>query len=202
MFPLSNPFVEQSADAVRAAARAFTARDPKTHWSVLAALLGSVEDRQLFSAWSFRSTRAWAESDLDVSSAEVLELLRFYRLIQASGHPLEEWAQVSKGKARVVARALHLGGDPAKWLQVALSSETEQALRDLLKRQLGEETWLSYTIEIPDSLEPLGRAAMRKALAVAVDEELPAEPEAQDAMAIRRENHFRCLEVLCAAFLT
>ena len=198
----TNPFVSMPPDAVRKAAHVIARpHDPRIHWTQVATLLGAVEDRQLYEAWSFRSTRAWAERELDVSPSDTLEFLRLYRLVQRSGRPLDDWARVSKGKARLLVRALHLGGDPTQWLELALASETEEALREILQRQLGKDVFVPYTVYIPESLEPLVREAMRRALTVAIEEDLPDDPDAQDALVLRRDTHFRCLEVICGSFL-
>lgn len=200
---INNPFVPLPPDSVRVAATEITRpHDPRTHWSRVAALLGAVEDRQLYQEWGHRSVRAYAEQELDLAPSDTHELLKLYRVVQAANRPLEDWALISKGKARVLARALHLGGDLGAWIERALSSATEAALRTILQQQLGEETFTPYTIHIPASLEPLVQAAMLKALPIAVEEELPADLDAQLALVMRRENHFRCLEVLCASFLT
>ena len=200
---IDNPFVPLTADAVREAATAITRpHDPKAHWSRMSALLGAVEDRQLYQEWGHRSLRAYAEQELDLAPSDTHELLRLYRVVQTAGRPLEDWAGVSKGKMRVIARALHLGGDPGKWLEAALSSATEADLLAILQRQLGADVFVPFTIHIPESLLPLVLEALRRALPDAVDEEIPADPAAQDEIVRHRAVQFRCLEVVCAAFLT
>ena len=197
-----NPFVALSPDAVRQAATVIARpHDPKSHWTQFAALLGAIDDRRLYEAWSFRSTRAWAEHDLDLSPSESNELLRLYRILQTAGRPLTDWATISKGKARVIARALHLGGDPAMWLDHALSSATEDALQAILLRQVGKDVFVPFTVHIPESLVPLVQEALRRALPEAVEEELPEDPAEQDRLVEKREYAFRCLEVVVRAFL-
>lgn len=200
---IDNPFVPLASDAVRSAATEITRpHDPRVHWSRIAALLGAVEDRQLYQEWGHRSLRAYAEQELDLAPSDSHELLRLYRIVQTAGRPLEDWAKISKGKARVISRALHLGGDPATWLDQALSSATEDALRTILLRQTGADVFVPFTVFMPDSLLPLVLEALRRALPIAVDEELPEDPAAQDVLVQRRDTGFRCLEVVCAAFLT
>ena len=177
-------------------------RHPDHHWTFSAALVGSVEDRVLANTFGFPSTRARAEAELGLSPNDTATFLRLWRLIGQSGLGVAAWSRVSKGKAFVIRRALHLGGDPTKWLDAALSSATEADLRLILQRQLGADVFIPFTIHMPESLVPLVQEAMRRALPYAVDEEIPADPAAQDEIVRHRAVQFRCLEVVCAAFLT
>lgn len=197
-----NPYAELPQEQLREAAKdLIRPKDPTRHWTVLAAMIGTVEDRQAWSEWRFRSLRAWAESELDMRPADTMESLKLWRLVQGSHLEIEAWAEVSKGKALVVMRALALGGDPATWIRKALDAESAEALREELLRYLGKELWVEWKVQLPEDLLELVQAAMVLALREIPDIELPNDRAALLVLAEQKEFKFRCLEVVMKHYI-
>lgn len=192
---MPNPYAELAPDALREAAKELVQpKNPQRHWTAHAAMIGTVDDRTAYLEWEYRSLRAWAEAELDMAPGDCLELLKLWRLVKVSNLPLERWANVSKAKAQIVARALGMGADPATWVDKAMSAGSAAELMDDYKRLVGDEVWTEFTVAVPQELLQLIHAAMILALPNVLDGALPPDQVSLLALAVRRENAFRCLE--------
>ena len=198
-----NPYAELEPDQLREAAKELAQpRNPSRHWTQMAAMIGTIDDRNAFFEWGFRSLRAWAESELDIAPEDTIESLKLWRLVKVSNLPLERWAQVSKAKAKIVARALGMGADAATWIDKAMNTESSSELMDAYRRLVGDEVWIVLEVPMPTELHQLVHAAMILALpTVLEDVDLPADQPTLLALATKRENAFRCLEVIVKEFV-
>lgn len=194
-----------SADEVRSVASDVYRPGATPHWSLLAALLGATEDRRLYEDFGFPSTRAWAETELDLSHDDCLEALKLWRLMAEGllGQPpvdLVEWGQLAKGRALIVARAVKMGGPIRAWFERALAADSEEQLRNALKEAMGDEVWIDLTLSLPGETAKLFEAA----LMLALREVFPGQPMTQDearAAVYRRDVQHRAVEVLAAHYV-
>lgn len=197
-----NPYAELAPSDLRQAAKdLIRPKDPGRHWTVLAAMIGTVEDRRAYVEWGFRSLRVWAESELDLGPEDTVESLRLWRLIQGSHLEIEAWAEVSKAKAKVLMRALAMGGDPATWIRKAMDAESADALREELQRYAGEEIWSDWCVAMPESVLELVDAAMMLALREIPDVEPSTDRQHLAVLIGKREVRFRLLEILAKSYI-
>lgn len=188
------------------AAEVFRPRQAGCHWSIQVEILGTVEDRRLYSDWGYASTRSWAEDELDVCHDDCFESLKLWRLM-AEGLTLNPpidltaWQRMPKGRALIILKAVKMGGDLRAWFERALAAENEEELRAALVQAMGGgEAWVALHFDAPTEIAELLEAAM----ILALRDVFPGEAftiDAARAMVYRREVAFRCLEVLAANYV-
>lgn len=201
--------LQLSADELRELAKTITQRPDGAarHWARLAAILGRVEDESLWSEYGYGSLRAYAEEELDLSTADVHALVKLWQMVRRAYPAVawEAWSVLPRSRAVELRRVLSLGGDPVAWLDRAKTASSTEVLRHLIDQHLSIESWTTFHCAVPVELDALIEAALILALPEALQIEVPPGvplPTLDPERAKQKDTRFRCLEVLVRSYLT
>lgn len=191
-----------SADELVATAKTLFRGEDK-HWSVLAGVLGRIEDSRAWATYTdqtgqpYSSIRAFAEEELGLARSDVFVYRGLWTMMKRVSNqvPYREWRTISRSKAGVIRKALALGGDPKSWLEKA-QAFSARALADEFTRLAGKEPWATFTVRVPVSMGPLIDQALKAALPEVLEEPTPDEDRIHDPSV-----RFRLLERILAEFV-
>lgn len=191
-----------TATQLRDVARAIAPENNEDrHWSLLAAVLGRVEEGAFYAGYGFASTRAWAGDELRLGADEVRVLLtRLWPMMVEVRDivGLDEWRAVPRPRAELLVRVLKVPGvDVRRWVKAAIESKTA-AFREAVDQALGREAFDEFSVRIPPALRPV----IDRAMALALHEVFPDLAAPSPARAADPDTAFRCLEVIVTHYLT
>lgn len=180
----------------------FAKDDRDRHWSVLSAALGRIEDERIYEKTEFgahKSAEEWAKEKLELTRGEFRLALRLFRLMVAgdeAGIASEEWHALGKPKALLLDEVVKAGGDIKDWFIRAKAAKTAGDYEKEVRRHLGEELWITWTLRYPESLHELVKTAFQRAVPYALDS-----PDADVGTWLNADVVFRALEVIVKDYL-